>query len=58
MKQASTAGAAENAVRLMLRSIRVLLLLRPPPGNFFVHPDGSIVLIDFGMVGYLDESCK
>lgn len=27
----------------------------PHPGNLFVQPDGSIALIDFGMVGQLDE---
>lgn len=27
----------------------------PHPGNMFVQPDGSLALIDFGMVGQLDE---
>ena len=27
----------------------------PHPGNFFIEPGGSIGLIDFGMVGILDE---
>lgn len=27
----------------------------PHPGNFFIEPDGRIGLIDFGMVGRLDE---
>jgi ubiquinone biosynthesis protein len=27
----------------------------PHPGNFFVEPGGRIGLIDFGMVGTLDE---
>lgn len=27
----------------------------PHPGNMFVQPDGSLALIDFGMVGRLDE---
>ncbi|MCM3904489.1 MAG: AarF/ABC1/UbiB kinase family protein [Pyrinomonadaceae bacterium] len=27
----------------------------PHPGNFFIEPDGTIGLIDFGMVGVLDE---
>lgn len=27
----------------------------PHPGNFFIEPDGTIGLIDFGMVGTLDE---
>ena len=27
----------------------------PHPGNFFIEPDGRIGLIDFGMVGRVDE---
>ena len=27
----------------------------PHPGNFFIEPNGAIGLIDFGMVGVLDE---
>jgi ubiquinone biosynthesis protein len=27
----------------------------PPPGNFFIEPNGTIGLIDFGMVGVIDE---
>ena len=27
----------------------------PHPGNFFIEPDGTIGLIDFGMVGVLDQ---
>ena len=27
----------------------------PHPGNFFIEPDGTIGLIDFGMVGVIDE---
>lgn len=27
----------------------------PHPGNLFIHPDGSIDLIDFGMVGEVNE---
>jgi ubiquinone biosynthesis protein len=27
----------------------------PHPGNFFIHPDGTITLIDFGMVGVIDD---
>ncbi|MEY9951591.1 ABC1 kinase family protein [Leifsonia sp. EB34] len=30
----------------------------PHPGNLFVTPDGSIALIDFGMVGELNEELK
>lgn len=48
---------AENAVRLMLREVFEFCFFHadPHPGNFFVHPDGTIALIDFGMVGNLDE---
>ncbi|GHD40984.1 ABC1 kinase family protein [Mycetocola manganoxydans] len=30
----------------------------PHPGNLFVQPDGSITLIDFGMVGELDPELR
>jgi ubiquinone biosynthesis protein len=30
----------------------------PHPGNFFIEPDGKIGLIDFGMVGTLDEGTQ
>ena len=30
----------------------------PHPGNYFIEPDGSIGLIDFGMVGTLEESTR
>jgi ubiquinone biosynthesis protein len=30
----------------------------PHPGNFFIQPDGAIGLIDFGMVGTLDEAAR
>ncbi|GAA2753945.1 ABC1 kinase family protein [Amnibacterium kyonggiense] len=30
----------------------------PHPGNLFVEPDGRIALIDFGMVGRLDEAVQ
>lgn len=48
---------AENAVRLILREVFEFGFFHadPHPGNFFVRPDGSIALIDFGMVGRLDD---
>lgn len=48
---------AENAVRIMLREVFEFGFFHadPHPGNFFVRPDGSIALIDFGMVGRLDD---
>jgi ubiquinone biosynthesis protein len=30
----------------------------PHPGNFFVQPDGAIAIIDFGVVGTLDERLR
>ncbi len=30
----------------------------PHPGNFFVMPNGSLCLHDFGMVGYLDQTSR
>jgi len=30
----------------------------PHPGNFFIRDDGSICLLDFGMVGRIDEEIK
>lgn len=30
----------------------------PHPGNLFVLPDGRICLHDFGLVGFLDQSCR
>jgi ubiquinone biosynthesis protein len=30
----------------------------PHPGNFFVQPDGGIAIIDFGMVGALDDQLR
>lgn len=51
---------AENAVRVMLREVFEFGFFHadPHPGNFFVQPDGSIALIDFGMVGRLDDRLK
>ena len=48
---------AENSVRLLLRQIFEFGFFHadPHPGNCFVRPDGSIAMIDFGMVGRLDE---
>ncbi len=50
-------AVAENSVRLMLLEAFKFGFFHadPHPGNFFVRPDASIALIDFGMVGYLDR---
>lgn len=51
---------AQTSVRMMLREAFEFGLFHadPHPGNFFVRPDGGIVLIDFGMVGYLTPRSK
>lgn len=48
---------ADNAIQLMLRQLFEFGFFHadPHPGNFFIQPDGAIVLIDFGMVGRLDQ---
>ena len=48
---------AERAARVVLRMIFEDRFFHadPHPGNFFVEPDGRIGLIDFGMVGSLDD---
>jgi ubiquinone biosynthesis protein len=48
---------AENSVRLFARQVLEFGFFHadPHPGNFFVRPDGSIALVDFGMVGRLSE---
>ena len=30
----------------------------PHPGNFLVMPDGRLAILDFGMIGYLDDQLK
>ena len=30
----------------------------PHPGNFLIMPDGRLALLDFGMIGYLDDELK
>ena len=51
---------AENSVRLMLREVFEFGFFHadPHPGNFFVQPDGSIAMVDFGMVGRLDTNLQ
>lgn len=48
---------AANIVRLMLEEIFIhgMFHADPHPGNLFVLPDGKIGMVDFGMVGYVDE---
>lgn len=50
-------GLARRATRIILRMVFELGFFHadPHPGNFFVEPDGRIGLIDFGMVGTVDD---
>lgn len=50
-------AVAENAVRVMLAEVfeHGFFHADPHPGNFFVQPDASITLIDFGMVGRVNK---
>ena len=50
-------GVAENAVRSFLREVLEFGFFHadPHPGNYFVQPDGSLAIVDFGMVGRVSE---
>lgn len=51
---------AEHATRIILKMVCEdgFFHADPHPGNFFIEPDGCIGLIDFGMVGYVDERTR
>lgn len=51
---------AENSVRIMLTEVfnHGFFHADPHPGNFFVLPGEVIGLIDFGMVGRLDDTLR
>jgi ubiquinone biosynthesis protein len=51
---------AENLMHFALRQIFEFRLYHadPHPGNFFVQPDSSLAVVDFGMVGRLNERTK
>lgn len=51
---------AQRATRLMAKMVFEdgFFHADPHPGNFFVEPDGTIGLIDFGMVGVLDDRLR
>ncbi|MBI3972987.1 MAG: AarF/ABC1/UbiB kinase family protein, partial [Chloroflexi bacterium] len=51
---------AERAARLQLKMVFEdgFFHADPHPGNLFVEPDGRIGLIDFGMVGVVDEATQ
>ncbi len=51
---------AENLMHFALRQIFEFRMYHadPHPGNFFVQPDSSLAVVDFGMVGRLNEHTK
>lgn len=51
---------AKNAVHVFLHTLLDLGLFHadPHPGNFFAQPDGSLGVVDFGMVGHLTEQVR
>ena len=53
-------AVAENAVRLFLRQVLEFGFFHadPHPGNYFVQPDASLAMVDFGMVARLSESTQ
>ncbi|MGN6743297.1 MAG: ABC1 kinase family protein, partial [Amnibacterium sp.] len=53
-------GIVRRAIRLMARMVFVdgVFHADPHPGNLLIEPDGTIGLIDFGMVGHLDETLR
>ena len=48
---------AQNGARIFMHQAFEMGIFHgdPHPGNLRVQPDGKIVLLDYGMVGYLDE---
>ncbi|MDA8193109.1 MAG: AarF/UbiB family protein [Thermaerobacter sp.] len=56
----SPTKVAERAIRLYLHMVMDIGVFHadPHPGNILVSPDGSLVLLDYGMVGSLDTSTK
>jgi ubiquinone biosynthesis protein len=51
---------AERGTRIILKMVfeHGFFHADPHPGNFFVEPDGRFGLIDFGMVGAVDEKTQ
>lgn len=50
-------AVARNAVSILMREVFEFGFFQadPHPGNFFVQPDGAIAMLDYGMVGHVDE---
>ncbi|EWS82384.1 ABC transporter [Brachybacterium phenoliresistens] len=55
-RRALAQGATRTVIRMVLAD--GLFHADPHPGNMFVQPDGRLWLIDFGMVGELDEDTR
>jgi ubiquinone biosynthesis protein len=53
-------SVAETAVRVFLRCALELGMFHadPHPGNFFAQPDGTIGIVDFGMIGRLNAEVR
>ena len=58
----AAAGIDRKALAQRLAQLALVMVFEhgffhadPHPGNFFIEPDGRIALIDFGMVGTVDE---
>jgi ubiquinone biosynthesis protein len=51
---------AENSARFTLRQLFEFGFFHadPHPGNFFVQPDASLAVMDFGMVGHLTNAMR
>lgn len=51
---------ARNAVHLFIRQTLEFGMFHadPHPGNFFVQPDGSIALLDYGMIGRVSDDMQ
>ncbi len=54
------AQVAQRAASISLRMVfeHGFFHADPHPGNFFIEPDGSVGLIDFGMVGSVDDATR
>jgi ubiquinone biosynthesis protein len=56
----SRRALAENAVRIFLRQLLEFGFFHadPHPGNFFVQPDATLAIVDFGMVGRISDATR
>lgn len=56
----SRRNIAELAVRTFMHELLDLGFFHadPHPGNYFVQPDGSLAIVDFGMVGNVNDAVR